>query len=366
MSAAAGKRTGSKARSGLMSSIEEMLNKEEIIKPEEFTKASTEEKLGILSKAVMEVNSRFSTVHEIINEASDGLDPRTSDCEEKIVSITEENKQLRFELDLLKGSFYKLENENSHLRNRVVALTAQTMKNNLTIGGLCADEYTENTIDTVLEFLVDQMELEVNRAHIISARRIGIPAKPDQPRLMAIELNPSLRDLILSNLTSLKVKLNQFKRSYNISKQLPDQWSEERRQLREAVDRAKKINAAKSDAEEKDVIEVRKGKLYVNRIEQKIQTLPAPKVQHMFVDKAEQDKIDRIKVHNSSTTEEQGSKFTAFATRAQSMSEVKRAYIKMRQTFPRLLTSWPLIPSRTMRATRTTENMEQLLKSWKL
>ena len=44
--------------------------------------------------------------------------------------------------------------------------------------------------------------------------------------------------------------------------------------------------------------------------------------------------MDRIKFQISTSVEERGSKFKAFATKLQSLTEVKRAYIKMRQTFP--------------------------------
>ena len=142
MSGAAGKRHLSKSKMELMSSLLTVLNKEVLIDEEVFFKADTEAKMEILSRAIITVNSRFETVHDIINEASDGLDPRTTDCEEKVGSLSEENKQLRFELDLIKGRFFKLETENAQLRDKVTFLSAQTMKNNLIIGGIVADKHS--------------------------------------------------------------------------------------------------------------------------------------------------------------------------------------------------------------------------------
>ena len=208
------------------------------------------------------------------------------------------------------------------------------MKNNLTFAGLLADENDENPIVTLHEFLVEKMHLDIPKSQIISAQRIGIPAKIDQPRLIAAQLEPSLKSLIMSNLSVLKGVTNSNKKSYSISRQVPDQWSEENRRLKEAIAKAKKKNEAKQETEEKDIIEVKKGKLYINKEVQITQSLAVPKTENLFVDKQEQDKIDRIKFHVSSPLEEKGSKFTAFATKLQSLTEAKRAYIKLKQIFP--------------------------------
>ena len=52
------------------------------------------------------------------------------------------------------------------------------------------------------------------------------------------------------------------------------------------------------------------------------------------MDKQEQDKIDRMKLYAYSPVEEKGSKFTAFAIKLQSLTEVRRAYVKMHQLYP--------------------------------
>ena len=162
MSGAAGKRTSSKARSGLMSSTEEQLNKEVLLDLDALPKMGTDAQLKMIAEATVTVNSRFSTIHEIVNEASDGLDPRTTDNKEKIQCLWDENKQLRFELDILKGVFIKMEAENTCIRDKVTVLTAQSMKDNLTFGGLIADESTESTIDTLHELLTEKMSLDVD------------------------------------------------------------------------------------------------------------------------------------------------------------------------------------------------------------
>ena len=99
----------------------------------------------------------------------------------------------------------KLEFENSHLREKVTALSAQNMKNNLTIGGLIADKSNEHPIKTAYDFLSEKMNLEFPKHQIKVARRIGI-ATVDRPRLMMIEVYPELKELIMGNLHNLKEK----------------------------------------------------------------------------------------------------------------------------------------------------------------
>ena len=72
------------------------------------------------------------------------------------------------------------------------------------------------------------MCLEIDEEHIISARRIGkgMPGKPEIPRPILVQVHPTLREQILGNLKNLKGKVNDRKRSYRITKQLPDEWIE--------------------------------------------------------------------------------------------------------------------------------------------
>ena len=329
-----GKRRHITSTSNLMSSLEELLNKENLIDIEEVNKAQNlEKKMEMIVQAILNVNNKFSTVHDMFNEANDGIDPRTSDCEDKLATLAEENKQLRFELDLVKGMHSKLEFENASLKAKVTALTAQQMKNNLTFAGLINDEANEIPIDVVSDFLTEKMHLDFPKSQVISARRIGFPTM-NKPRLMVAELHPDLKQLILSNVKALKGVHNENGKPYSIFKQLLDQWAEERRQVQEAVKKARNENDKKPETQEKDIIEVKKGKLYINKKEQKLQTLRAPRAADVFVDKQEQDKIDKIKMKNSTPIEEKDSRFTAFATKLQSIHEVRRAYVKMRQLYP--------------------------------
>ena len=339
MSGAAGKRHQSgkvTARHTLMTALEDLLNKENLIDVEEVHKAEMEEKFNMITQAIINVNSKFATVHNIINDASDRLEPRMTDCDERMLALTEENKQLRFELYLVKGLHTKLEEENKTLRSKVTSLSALHMKDNLIMHGLCSDENAEFPIQVVQIFPEEIMCLEFDPDHIYTAKRLGrgMPGKPEIPFPMLIHVHPTLRETIMSNLKNLKGKLNDREKPYRILKRLPEEWAEEKRKLQAEFQRVKKINDAKTDAEQKDDIQIKGRQLMVNKKVQKMQYLQAPKASDVFVDKNEQDKLEKLKFATSITIEESGSKFQAYAIKLQSITEAKRAYTRVKQIHP--------------------------------
>ena len=62
--------------------------------------------------------------------------------------------------------------------------------------------------------------------------------------------------------------------------------------------------------------------------------LNAPKTQDLFPEKGEQDKIDKMKLYSSTTKIEEGSTFVAHALKTQSLTEIKREYVKVKQSHP--------------------------------
>ena len=120
MSGAAGKRHQSgrpSTRQVLMSALVDLLNKPDspALSPTELEEMDMELKVQKVIDVLLEVNDKFAAVHNIINEASDGIDPRLVDCEERISRFAEENKQLKADLELVKGLFIKSEEENTWL-----------------------------------------------------------------------------------------------------------------------------------------------------------------------------------------------------------------------------------------------------------
>ena len=112
-----------------------------------------------LVDAIQKINARFEIIHSIVNNASDGLDPRIDsvqegsiDNAEKIESLEQENKQLRFELDLIKNIVFKQDTDITSVRSRITDLTARSMSKNITISGILDDpgNAKENCKQTVI------------------------------------------------------------------------------------------------------------------------------------------------------------------------------------------------------------------------
>ena len=321
------------SRNILMSSLQEVLTKETLIDMEELEKTNMEGKVSLLTQAIMNVNNKFSSVHQMFNDPNDGVNPRLDDDSTIVSAIKDENKQLKKELDITKGLLEKQSVQIEGLRSQLTAMKAKQMKSNITISGLDEEE-EENSIDTLTTFFQDKMSLIVESNVIKTAYRLG-KKKSDAkyPRLMIASLNMEFKETVLSNRKVLKDKKNKDGKFYSIDTQLPDEWTEQRREMRETKQKAKAINKHKKPEEKKDEIKVVDRQVYVNDV---LQTKPLypPKIQELFPNKAEQDKIDKIKLYPSTTHDEEGSSFQAFAVKSQNLTEIKRAYVKVKQFFP--------------------------------
>ena len=93
--------------------------------------------------------------------------------------------------------------------------------------------------------------------------------------------------------------------------------------------KAKAASAGKPIGQ-KPKIKVKKNKLFINKTPVE-SVLQPPEVKELFPDKAEQDKMNKLKFIYSEPVEEQGSVFTAIAVKVSSVAEVKRAYRRIRQ-----------------------------------
>ena len=333
--------TDSIAKRKLMASLENAINTEELYDQVEFEKGDIEVKLDQIVNAMDKINDRFTLVHNIINDASDGLDIRIDtnidsnrDNAENMEALQVENKQLRQELDLVKGLLFKYDEEVITLRNQITTLTARSMSNNVVVTGITGDAEDprkENCKEKSIAFLKKTMKLEVDNKHLQVAHRIGqFNPESTTARPMVMRCHPTLKAKILAKRTSLKDITNEEGAHYYVNKQIPDQWAEENRERREQIRTAK--DKAQQVGQNVD-IKIQNRVVYVNH--QPIRKfLEVPKPRDLFVDKQEQEKIDKIKTYHSDEYTKKGSSFTAHAVKCSSMTEVRRAYIKMKQLYP--------------------------------
>ena len=323
-----------KTREGLMTALESIVNEEDLIPAESFEEGDTGQRMDIIVEAINKLSARFSVIHTMVNHASDGLDTRieaaqdqSGDNNEIITELKKENSSLKREVEILKGYIIKQHSEIDVLRSRTTELVARSMSANLTITGILEEE-NENCKELVLNFIRDIMKLECADDQLLVAHRLG-ENKEDSQCPMIIKCTYKLKELLLDNKTKLAKKTNTNDIKYYINKQLPDQWNEEKREQREEIAKAKK--EAKKTKQEISIKMVN-NKLLINN-QPVIKHLMAPKPQDLFVDSNEQDKIEKIKVHNSNALPVRKCSFTAYAVKCSSMTEVRRAYVKMRQIY---------------------------------
>ena len=311
----------------------------DLINHEEFEIAEGDAKLDLILTVLDTINSRFEIMHNIINEASDGLDPRldtvnetAKDNSDRLEALEVENAQLRKEAEILKGVIFKYDTEIASMWDKLTKLTTRSMANNVIISGIEDDKQDpkeESCKSKVKTFLTKTLKVEHEDKHIQVAHRLG-KFKDGKNCSMVVRCHPVLKDKILSNKKKLKGKKNKDNQAYFIEQQLPDQWTEEKRECFQYIKKAKK--EAKDDEEDVD-IEVKDRVVYINKQPMRKYLTP-PKPRDLFVDKHEQDKIDKIKQYHSDPITEMGSTFQAFAVKCSSITEVKRAYVKMRQMYP--------------------------------
>ena len=161
---------GGQRRSTLMASLEKAMN-------------DIEGKLDLVVDALNAINDRFITVHEIINQASDGLDPRIDvnsegikDNAEKVEALEQENKQLKKEAEILKGIIFKYDTEIASMRDKLTRLTAKSMAPNIIISSIDGDSSNakeDNCKEKVSSFLKNIMGIDHKTKQIQVAHRVG-------------------------------------------------------------------------------------------------------------------------------------------------------------------------------------------------
>ena len=332
-------RSENSSQRALMSSIEKQINSDPLINHEVFDDSELEGKMDCIVEAIKKMDGRFIAVHNIVNNAQDGLDSRLGvaldgvrDTDETVDGLKKENFALRTEVEILKGLLFKYDKELSTLRDKVTDLTGRSMANNITISGIVGDTKNpkeENCKQKIKTFLTEDMGLAYKDKHIQKAHRLG-QFKENGNRSIVVRCHPTLKSSVLQAKENLKGKKNEEGKHYYVNTQLPDQWIEEKRERKQIIQTAKK----KAKDEGKEVkVEVRKGTVFLNSQPQR-KFLQAPKSQDLFPDTAEQEKMDKLKIYNSSEITLDGSSFTGYAIKCSSTADVRRAYCKVRQLFP--------------------------------
>ena len=198
------------------------------------------------------LNSLIDKVTEIditINHDSDGIQTRLTTAQEqadanlttlqgygmkytatmsKVDNNAQEIQNLKAENAVLKGIIHKQSNQLQVMNEKIAMLTAKSMERKVTISGLPeASQKKENCKQSVVTFLKEKVEIDVEEHEIYVAHRIGkYSHTADGPRLMLARCSTGLKERIFKNVSNLKDKTDHKGKAYYINKQLPDQIME--------------------------------------------------------------------------------------------------------------------------------------------
>lgn len=223
----------------LSENAELLENAEALIQKEEYAKKSTVQKLDTVAEAINKIYDKLSNVTSAWDtkidpikvamfDEDEGLVPQMSavfdhmkSADERIQSLTEENLQLRDELDLLKGVVSRIASQVDSANTKIHQLVAKSMEDNLVITGILDDLPKRSPRRQIHQFFNEQMNLDnINDYDIIKVFRIG-KYEPGRNRPMMVQCTSELRRYILAHAPTLKAKLNREGGKYYINQQLP-------------------------------------------------------------------------------------------------------------------------------------------------
>lgn len=325
----------------------ENIENNKLILKEEFAKKSTAQKLDSVADAINKLYDKMNEVTEKVDEELKpircavfdeqlGLLPRmetfvdhAKSADERIQTLTEENLQLRDELDILKGVVHKMSNQMESADRKINQLVTKSMEDNLVISGILNDLPKKNARKQIHQFLQEEMDLrDVNDMDVLKVYRIGQPQQGKNRPIM-MHCTPDLRRYIMWNAPLLKNRTNTEGGKYYINQQLPESVAERNREIRQTIkDQQSKEELLPQAAKSKFF--VRHDKLFVNGQLTK-KTIQPPQVQQLFPDEKTQEKINSIKLRTFRLKPQAGSTFRMMMFEPKSMDEVKLAYIKMFQ-----------------------------------
>lgn len=328
----------------------EMSDGLKLIHKDDFAKKSTNQKLDIVAEAMNKLYDKMNevtkttetnvkTLQDAVFDDGIGLVPQINglvenarSVDDRIQSLTEENLQLRDELDLLKGIVHKISNQVQSADGKLNKLVAKSMEDNLVITGILDDFPKRNPRKQVHQFFHEELGLRnVSDSDVLKVFRVG-KQQEGRHRPLMLNCTPDLRRYLMASAPSLKGRTNSNGGSFYINQQLPEAIAEQKREIREVIrNRQAKEEALPNQA--KSTFLVRNDKVYINgQLTRK--TIVPPSVEQLFPEDDMQKKINAIKLRTFRAKPEMGSIFRVSIFTPDSMDQVKLAYIKMFQNNP--------------------------------
>lgn len=318
-----------------MGSIEDLLPPKELLKRDEFDKKNTANKLDMVLDAVNHIyvqhakaEAKIRSLEFAVFDEDSGILPQIKNVvdhakgsENRVDVLTKEMVELRTELDITRGIVHKQSKQITALKAKQVDLIARSMADNVTISGIQQDKPDVDSKTLVLNFLEEELEIELDSDEEISAaHRIGAPTKNSQ-RPIVFRCPTTLKKKIFQNTTKLAGK------AFSVNQQVPDSLAEQKREIRQKIKQVQRLEQNKED-HQKSAFLVRNNKLYINGQLQRKKLFP-PSVDQLFVNDTEAKNMDKIKFVHSKPKSVSSSSFMAAACVVENMDQVHLAYKRL-------------------------------------
>ena len=278
----------------------------------------------------------LSTQYSLLQDQCDNTSTNCSKVKESVKEVKKEVSKISSELNTIsreqntyKGIFQRHQHQLDTLNSQVAMLTARSMQNNVTISNLSGNKgKKELCADTVLTFLRNTLQIDVEENELLAAHRVGRwNEKMTRPRLMVVRCKYHLKERIMNNVSNLKGITNDDGQKYYINKQLPEQHVERNRKIKEQI-RLQKEKDKHLPVKQKSSIEVINKTVYIDKQPAK-EHLPALEIDELFPDEHELDKQMKIKIASSDVVQEEGSTFIGYAVKSSNIQEVRRSNKKV-------------------------------------
>ena len=146
-------------------------------------------------------------------------------------------------------------------------------------------DFKEDCKSKVLSLFHDKMGMQLDYTEVVVAHRMGFK-KSATPRVVVVRCTQSLRERVFAYTKNLKDIKNDEGSYYLVTPHFPEPLSTQKREQREELIAARKLNEQLDDAK-KSKIEVKNGVLHLNGKAQKKHVFP-PTVREMFSVTADQ------------------------------------------------------------------------------
>ena len=264
-----------------------------------------------------------------------------SDNTRRISALESQVEKLTNDVAALKG-FVQVQDSNlQECKKKVVDLTARSMMNNITISGLMGDKKgsegePENCKATVLKFMRNELQMEVEDNEIEVAHRVGKPLE-NKPRLMVVRCVFALKNRIFGYTKNLKGIQNANGDFYSVKQQLPEPLLSERIQREERMREIIKSNDQLPEEQQhrKVLVQIKNRVLYINKVPQKQNFIQVPTVQEVFnATLEEQVRMEELEFTSSNQVTDKGSIFRAHTLKTHNSKDIRLAYKKIKLLYP--------------------------------